>query len=118
MQEISNRTWRWPVSPGVMLVVLMATLVVIAAGLTLVTASDRSGTTKPETATSAIDIGVDATQVGATFPDDAFGLSFEVRALTQEEFGEGNLVQHLGTLGPGVLRIGGNSSDRMFWTSS
>lgn len=101
-----------------MLVVLIAALVVIGAGLSLVaTSNDGTATAKTDAPTNTVELAIDSMKLGAKLPDDAFGLSFEARVLTQASFSEGNLVQYLKTLGPGVLRVGGNSSDRMYWTS-
>jgi hypothetical protein len=45
------------------------------------------------------------------------GISFEKNLLAQPPLTKGNLVQFLKTLGPGVLRFGGNQVDKTFWTS-
>jgi Glycosyl hydrolase family 79 C-terminal beta domain len=54
---------------------------------------------------------------GAKLTDDFVGLSFEVNLIAQPALTSGDLVQYLKTLGPGVLRFGGNQVDKSFWTS-
>jgi hypothetical protein len=54
---------------------------------------------------------------GAKLTDNFIGLSFEVNLLVQPGLTNGNLTQYLKTLGPGVLRFGGNQVDKAFWTS-
>ena len=50
---------------------------------------------------------------------DTQSLSFEVLDMALPQFSTGNLRAYLTTLGPaGTLRIGGNSADQTFWTSS
>jgi hypothetical protein len=67
--------------------------------------------------TSTATIDIDETSLGAQLPDDAFGISFEAKAVAQLQFSNGNLARYLKALGPGVLRVGGNSSDLAWWTS-
>src|SRR5690242_6080834 len=55
---------------------------------------------------------------GAALGDGFLGLSFEVNLLVQPGLTSGNLSQYLKTLGPGVLRFGGNQVDKAFWTST
>src|SRR5262249_49764955 len=55
---------------------------------------------------------------GARLTDDFVGLSFEVNLITQPALTSGNLTQYLKTLGPGVLRFGGNQVDKAFWTAT
>lgn len=54
---------------------------------------------------------------GARLDDGFLGLSFEKNLLIQPGLTAGNLAQYLKTLGPGVLRFGGNQVDKAFWTS-
>jgi hypothetical protein len=54
---------------------------------------------------------------GATLTDEFLGLSFEKNLLAQPPLTAGNLAQYLKTLGPGILRFGGNQVDKTFWTS-
>src|SRR5215471_20633879 len=54
---------------------------------------------------------------GATLHDDFIGLSFEASILASPALTTGNLAQYMKTLGPGVMRFGGNFVDTTFWTS-
>jgi Glycosyl hydrolase family 79 C-terminal beta domain len=55
---------------------------------------------------------------GASIGERFLGISFEKNLLAQPPLTRGNLAQFLKTLGPGVLRFGGNQVDKTFWTSS
>lgn len=55
---------------------------------------------------------------GADLKPGSLGISLETDALIEPSFGKGNLPTLLKNLGPGTLRIGGNSVDKMFWTST
>ncbi|MBV9447599.1 MAG: hypothetical protein JO345_17080 [Streptosporangiaceae bacterium] len=57
---------------------------------------------------------------GAVMPANLIGLSVEASELTRPQFGAADLVSYMKTLDPagGVLRVGGNSSDNTFWTST
>jgi beta-glucosidase len=55
---------------------------------------------------------------GALLRDDFMGLSFEADVIASPGLAAGNLAQYLKTLGPGVMRFGGNNVDKTFWTSS
>jgi hypothetical protein len=55
---------------------------------------------------------------GATLGERFVGISFEKNLLAQPPLTKGNLAQLLKTLGPGVLRFGGNQVDKTFWTST
>ena len=46
------------------------------------------------------------------------GFSFEANVLTGTGPSAGNLYQYMKTLGPGVMRFGGNFVDTTFWTST
>jgi hypothetical protein len=54
---------------------------------------------------------------GALLRDDFIGLSFEADVIASPALTAGNLAQYLRTLGPGVMRFGGNFVDKTFWTS-
>jgi Glycosyl hydrolase family 79 C-terminal beta domain len=71
-----------------------------------------SAATTAATATVTVKPGT-----GAKLTDDFIGLSFEVNLITQPALTSGNLAQYLKTLGPGVLRFGGNQVDKAYWTS-
>jgi len=66
-----------------------------------------------------ITITVDENRTGSTIPDMFEGLSYETVYLSENEILNANnkvLVQLLKNIGPGLLRIGGGSSDRIAWT--
>ncbi|HTD41747.1 MAG TPA: glycosyl hydrolase family 79 C-terminal domain-containing protein [Mucilaginibacter sp.] len=73
-----------------------------------------------DTASIPIQVTINQSQPGNTIAPDFEGLSFETGSLTNSS----NLLtthntvmlQLIKNLGPGVLRIGGNSSDNIFWT--
>lgn len=70
-------------------------------------------------AAGTVTVSVNPSQLGAPLTAGFIGLSVEAGELTHGQFGAANLVAYLKTLGPsGVLRVGGNSSDHTFWTST
>jgi hypothetical protein len=70
-------------------------------------------------ATRTVSVVVHPATVTGSLPVGLVGLSLEASELTRGDFRERNLVTYLRTLGPsGVLRVGGNSSDATFWTST
>jgi hypothetical protein len=54
---------------------------------------------------------------GPSLADNFIGLSFEASVIASPALTTGNLAQYLKTLGPGVLRFGGNFVDTTWWTS-
>jgi hypothetical protein len=66
-------------------------------------------------ATASVTVG---TGSGATLADDFAGFSFEANILAGTAPSAGNLFQFMKTLGPGVMRFGGNFVDTTFWTST
>jgi len=58
------------------------------------------------------------TTTGTSLNADSAGLSFEASDLALPGFASGNLAAYLRTLGSSVLRIGGNTVDETYWTSS
>jgi hypothetical protein len=69
--------------------------------------------------TPPVTIVVQPEKAGATRLGERFvGISFEKNLLAQPPLTSGNLAQYLKTLGPGVLRLGGNQVDKTFWTSA
>lgn len=87
--------------------------VLVAAMLTAgaATAGGAQAATGPVTLT----VG---TADGAALPASYVGFSFEANVLAGTAAAAGNLQQYLRTLGPGVLRFGGNFVDTTFWTST
>jgi hypothetical protein len=82
----------------------------LAASLVMVLVAS---TARAETATVTIKPGS-----GATLGERFIGVSFEKNLLVQPALTRGNLAQYLKTLGPGVVRFGGNQVDKTFWTST
>ena len=74
----------------------------------------------PPLAAAATDVRVtvQADAPGSVIPADFLGLSYEPPLLATEHFDAANrmMVQLLRNLGTGVLRFGGNSVDRTFWS--
>jgi hypothetical protein len=69
--------------------------------------------------TIPVSVSVDASDPGATVPQNFLGLSFELSSLRRiaSYAGGGDLVALLRSLGPGVLRFGGVSADtQVAWT--
>ncbi len=85
-----------------------------ALALALAVAVGLSGTGPAEAATTSLTVG---TTPGATLHDDFIGLSFEASIIASPALAKGNLAQYMKTLGPGVMRFGGNFVDTTFWTS-
>jgi hypothetical protein len=63
-------------------------------------------------------ITIDQTQIGPALTAGSLGLSFESSDLALPGFTGGNLGQYLKTLGASTIRIGGNTVDETFWTST
>ncbi len=67
-----------------------------------------------------INLNIHQDQSGNSIPATFLGLSFETAVLTRNpEYLNGNntrLIQLIKNLGPGILRIGGDSSDQIAWT--
>lgn len=64
-------------------------------------------------------IAIAATTTGTALTDSSEGLSFEAEDLADPGFTGGNLAAYLDTLSPSsVIRVGGNTVDETFWTST
>jgi hypothetical protein len=63
-------------------------------------------------------ITISAAGTGTSLTASSAGLSFEASDLAVPGFTAGNLAAYLKTLGTSVLRIGGNTVDQTFWTST
>jgi hypothetical protein len=76
----------------------------------------------PHTASAPADtiLTINPTQPGREFAPGAVGLSIEASTLSSPtpSAGRRQLVQLMRLLGPGVLRVGGNTLDYSWWTSS
>lgn len=98
-------------------------LPVLATGAALLAAAPASAVPaaphEPAAPVSTVSMTVRTSDPGHALPQGFEGLSMEATTLTNNEFSVGNLLSYLRLLGPhGVLRIGGNSTDKTFWTSS
>jgi hypothetical protein len=89
-------------------------LIPLAGVLSLAVAAGLSGIGPAEAATTSLTVG---TGTGASLADDFIGLSFEASIIASPALAKGNLAQYMKTLGPGVMRFGGNFVDTTFWTS-
>jgi hypothetical protein len=98
---------------------LTATLLVLGPSASLATAAAAAaadpGGKKIVAAAATVTI---KPETGATLGERFLGISFEKKLLAQPPLTKGNLEQYLKTLGPGVLRFGGNQVDKTFWTST
>ena len=86
-----------------------------AVAVGVATAAVASAT--PAAASSQV-ITIAPTTTGTSLNADSLGLSFEASDLALPGFASGNLASYLKTLGTSVMRIGGNTSDETFWTST
>jgi hypothetical protein len=102
-----RRTVRPAAGLGLALAALLAAGVVAAQG---------AGAAVPA-ATGPVTVQV-GTVDGAALPDSYVGFSFEANVLAGTAAAAGNLQQYMRTLGPGVMRFGGNFVDTTFWTST
>ena len=93
-----------------------------AATLALATATTAAATatTAPAPAAAAATsvITIAQTSTGTSLNADSLGLSFEASDLALPGFAGGDLAAYLKTLGSSVMRIGGNTVDETFWTST
>jgi Ricin-type beta-trefoil lectin domain len=73
----------------------------------------------PAAAATSASITVTGTASGHALPADFIGFSLEANSLSDGDFAGSNFADYLKELGPtGILRIGGNSADETFWTST
>ena len=63
-------------------------------------------------------VAIAQTTTGTALTAGSLGLSYEASDLALPAFTSGNLASYLKTLGSSVLRIGGNTVDQTFWTST
>ena len=63
-------------------------------------------------------ITIASSTTGTALTDSSLGLSFEASDLALPGFTSGNLAAYLKTLGQSVIRIGGNTVDQTYWTST
>ena len=89
---------------------LSAALALAAAAATALMAAPASASTQVVT--------IAPTTMGTSLTGSSLGLSFEASDLALPGFTSGNLASYLKTLGTSVMRIGGNTADETFWTST
>ena len=63
-------------------------------------------------------VTISQTPTAAMLSARSLGLSYEASDLALPAFTSGNLASYLKTLGSSVMRIGGNTVDQTFWTST
>ena len=91
---------------------LATTALAAAAGLAAVGAHANAATAPPV-------ITISPTTTGTSLTAASAGLSFEASDLALPGFTGGDLASYLDTISPSsVMRIGGNTVDETFWTSS
>lgn len=72
----------------------------------------------PASAATPPVITITQTALSASLGAGSLGFSFEASDLALPAFTSGNLASYLKTLGSSVMRIGGNTVDETYWTSS
>ena len=88
-----------------------------AAALSLATAAATTLCAGPAAASAQV-VTIASSTTGTSLKDSSLGLSFEASDLALPAFTAGNLASYLKTLGTSVMRIGGNTADETFWTST
>ena len=97
---------------------LVTALVAAAAGLAAALPAGTAVAVTPQ-ASTAVAITVTDTTSGHSLPADFAGFSLEANSLSNGDFKSTDFADYLKALGPtGVIRIGGNSADETFWTST
>lgn len=92
----------------------------LAAGLcaTALTATAAAAAAVPASAATPQVVTIASATTGTALANSSVGLSFEASDLALPAFTDGDLAAYLKTLGTSVIRIGGNTSDETFWTST
>jgi hypothetical protein len=99
-----------PRRPGRALALLAAAALALATGLAAVPSAHA--------ATTSV-ITISPTTTGTSLTEASAGLSFEASDLALPGFTGGDLASYLDTISPSsVMRIGGNTVDETFWTST
>ena len=91
---------------------LAAALALAATGFAGAAAGAAPNAASPQVVT------ISPTSTGTSLSEDSLGLSFEASDLALPGFASGNLAAYLKTLGSSVMRIGGDTVDETFWTST
>jgi hypothetical protein len=96
---------------------LRVSAALVGAAILAVSAWQPAAAASPPASTAAISVNVGT--AGTSMPAGFVGLAVGANALSGNQFGAPGLATYMKTLDPsGVLRIGGNSSDATFWTST
>jgi hypothetical protein len=115
-----KRRARWLGLPASLIAVLVPILI-LSGCVELAHSQHRSNHIRhmAQGATQHAVLTVEPTHPGMSFALGAVGLSLETEELTTRDLSAGHqsLVALMRLLGPGVLRLGGNSLDRSWWTS-
>jgi hypothetical protein len=97
----------------------------LALALTFLGNCSKTGMVNPNSEPAPSDVSFEVTVnpqlAGFDIPADFSGLSFEAGALTDTNYflAQNTLfIQYIKSLGPGVIRIGGNSVDKTYWTNA
>jgi hypothetical protein len=98
---------------GALLAAVLAVATAAATG-TAITASAAVATP----AASPPVVTIAQTSTGTALTPGSLGFSFEASDLALPAFTSGNLASYLKTLGSSVIRIGGNTVDQTYWTST
>ena len=93
------------------------TVGLFSAALALATAAATALMAAPASASTPV-ITISSTTTGTSLTGSSLGLSFEASDLALPGFTSGNLSSYLKTLGTSVIRVGGNTEDESFWTST
>jgi hypothetical protein len=96
---------------------LSSTTALVMGAVVLAAAGVVPGVPAAAAATTPV-IAITQTPTGTSLTARSMGLSFEASDLALPAFTSGNLASYLKTLGSSVMRIGGNTVDETFWTSS
>ena len=100
--------------------VLATALATAAAGvLGALPGQAAAAASAPAIAATSASITVTGTASGHTLPADFIGFSLGIDALSNGDFQSTAFADYLKALGPtGIIRLGGNSEDTTFWTST
>ncbi len=96
----------------------LSTLTPALAAAVLVTGLSAFATTSAAAAATPTVVTITQATTGTTLGPTSLGLSFEASDLALSAFTSGNLASYLKTLGSSTIRIGGNTVDQTYWTST
>ncbi len=89
----------------------------LSAAIVLIATTAAVASATPASASPPV-ITIAAPLLSTSLTAGSAGLSFEASDLALPGFTSGNLAAYLKTLGTSVMRIGGNTVDQTFWTST